>query len=528
MISKTSNALLLLFLATLSVGCSKNDGGNGAPNGDTSEMTSSDATSSTDGSTTQIDPVGDRGPGRVLDVPAARQTQDLNLRISTENSGDVVARGQGYQTEVFELDFEFESQDLWGETWRHKSSLFIPHELSDAGKNGAFVIVPAGTKNPVDKVSQPNVFRNNYAGIVAATMGIPAMVVANVPGAVDLKQAPDNWQGKGPAKCFASGLPSSRYTPCLLEILRQTNDAQADPFRHIAFAWMRSVTAVFEAAREANQKQWPDMAPAKFQPKNGLILADGELAVGARMAAAVDIRIDGVFGNADFAKMARLLDRMNKRWNRDFGWFEKPGKFRQWLGSSAGKAWKKTVDPAAWPQLLEGMSFVNARGTNDPRFPLDAAALIGDVFPNETRRVTAPSYAAGIGSLDHLQGWYGFIAHVHFQKPWSRLSIDATQMQSNVHVEASAAGGATVNGVVVNWLQQHRDTDDGDFRDTVWQGQMLTETRAGWAGDVAPIVTNHAVYVRAENSVEVPTVLDEPKTWEIKPRWSSGFVLFGD
>lgn len=522
-------AVVGAFVSVLVVGCS--DGG--STGGSEADVVGADGRAEAD-----IDRRGDsgkdadggeaKGPRRVLDVESAREYRDLEMEISQENSGDVVVRRPSFQTEVFELDFRFQSQQIWGSAWEHPSALYLPDEINPAAPEGAFVIVQSETKNPVPDVSEQARYRSNYAGAVAAAMGIPALVVANLPGTVNLREAPEEWSGVASERCYTAGLPAERYTPCLLEILRVTGDLEADPFRHVAYAWMRSVTAGIDAMRVSEQLEWPeDRAPLDWRPERALILADGARAVGARMAAVADSRIDGVFGNADFAKLSELFVAMERQWSADYGWFDDPGAYREWLADEKGREWKETVDPAEWRGLFGDTRFVHSRGTGDDRFPLGSGRLVAEAFPGDAPQVVAPGYGAGIGSAEHLWGWYGYVAHVYLNRPWGRVSADTEASGANIAVRASMEGEAEVEGAVVYWMQQHRERDDHDFRDAVWQTTEMSVDNGEWSADVAPIVENHALGVLVETRVDVPTVLEDPASWTIEPRWSSAVEIFG-
>lgn len=513
-----------LAVAILAIGCSGEEPSDDDPDAGRTDATAADAGTED----TVVDPVGDEGPGRVLDVPAAHETENLDIRLSVENSGEIPVNGFGLSSTVWELDVRFTSQTLWGETWRHDTSLFVPIEAHPEAADGALAIVQGAPDNAVAGVSKPSVFRNNYGAIVAASMGVPAMVVTGMPGPANPSSGPDAWTGNIPGRCRSGRLPTERYTPCLLQILRRTGDLEADPFRHVAFAWMRAVTAGAEAARRAGATDWPESSPPAFRVDRAVVFADGELAVGARMAAAVDPRIDGVYGNADFAKLDPLLTRIESRWSGDHGWFRNLGAFRRWLRSESGQSWKTAVDPAEWPDLLEGMSFVNARGTNDPRFPLGSGTLLAEVFPEDTRSVTAANYEDGIGSRDHLMGWYGFIAHTYLDHPWRSVAISTGSMGGNVRVDATLAGDGQTNGVAVDWPQQHRESDDLDYRDVVWQSSALEGSGDNWSGDVAPIADHYAVYAQGATPFEVELPKADAEPWTFVPRWSSSVVFFGE
>ncbi|MFB6350169.1 MAG: hypothetical protein ABEK29_00035, partial [Bradymonadaceae bacterium] len=211
----------------------------------------------------------------MLDVPAARDPAGLDVEISVENSGEVPVSGFGFSSKVWELDVRFTSQTLWGREWRHDTSVYVPVEAHPEATAGAMALVQGTPDNAVGGVSEQSVFRNNYGAMVAATMGVPAMVVTNLPGPTDPSGGPGGWQGEIPGRCRGGSLPAGRYTSCLLQILRRTGDLEADPFRHVAYAWMRAVTAGSRAAAKAGEVDWPDGSPPSFQVDRAVVIADG-------------------------------------------------------------------------------------------------------------------------------------------------------------------------------------------------------------------------------------------------------------
>ena len=128
------------------VGCPSGDGESGGGSVDAGDAGG-------DGIDGPIDPVGDRGPGKVLDVPAARDASTLALELSTTNSGEVSVGGPSFDKKVFEITFAFRSQKLWGNRWRHQASIYVPEKPNRKADDGAFVVVQPSTQNPVKDVS---------------------------------------------------------------------------------------------------------------------------------------------------------------------------------------------------------------------------------------------------------------------------------------------------------------------------------------------------------------------------------------
>src|SRR5690606_7072180 len=307
----------------------------------------------------------------------------------------------------------------------------------------SFVIVQHGTSNEVEKVSSPAEFRVNYAAMLTAIYGIPSLVVTNLPGPLDLNHAPATWKGKGHASCYGPGIPAERYTSCMMDILRKTDDATADPFRYVAFGWMRAVTAAAELSKRQSTYAWENEEPVAFDLSRAVILAEGERAVSARMAAAVDKRIDGVFGaSADFGALDKLIPQIKDLWHSDYGWFGDISAFEAWIKTDAGKKWQNTVDPVRWSEMIAKKSFVNAAGTNDPNFPLQAYEGMKSAFGADTNRYVASNYGTGFGTQVYLFNWMAFVAHVYLGYDWLTVNTVVTPDRGNMAIVTTTSGAA--------------------------------------------------------------------------------------
>ncbi|MBA2662161.1 MAG: hypothetical protein H0U74_07685 [Bradymonadaceae bacterium] len=465
------------------------------------------------------------GPGKVLDVEAARELSRLGLQIRTAESNLISVAS--VQSQVYKIDFTFRSQSVFGTAWTHDATMFVPLVLNPSLVAGAFIVVQHGTQNDVKDISQTGEFRINYAARITAIFGIPSVVVTNLPGPIDLNKGPQEWQGQGAAACFGQSVPALRYTPCLLEVLRNTDDASADPFRYLAFGWMRAVTAAVEVSRRAPEQSWNGDGPIDFRLSRAIILADGDRAVGARMAAAVDTRIDGVFGaGADFGALSQLLPKMKAAWSQNYGWFGDVDAFRLWLQTDAGKAWHDTVDPMRWPVMIADKSFVNALGTKDPNFPLSAYALMALAFGPDTNRFVVANYGAGIGTQDHLLNWMAFATHVYLGRNWLNAKVTATPSGGNIAIAATAIGSAEARGSAMSYVQQHT-RDDGDFRNAVWNTDFLaSDGPMSWSGNHAPITQNSAAFVDVYEEDEVLTILEDVGVVPVAGTWSSPILVF--
>jgi hypothetical protein len=463
------------------------------------------------------------GPAERVDVARARDVSNLQLDIAA-NGSDTLKVGN---STVYKIDYTFRGRGPADTEWTHRASLLLPTEINSAiTKPGAFALLPGSTRNPT-KVSQPKAFRKNYGAEITAQLGIPTVLVSGIPGSVNLRKGPSAWSGQAERRCYTSNLPEARYASCLLQILRKTDDLEADPFRYLADSWIRAVTAASEVGARADRIDWGGNPPPAVQMDRAVVMAEGASAVGARMAAAIDVRIDGVFGHGSFARFGELMNGLSERWSSDFGWFDDPGAFRDWLQTEPGRAWRAAVDPAEWSDMLEGKAFVLASATNDGRVPLGATDNIVDVFPSETRRLIAGGkegrYAEGIGSPTHLAGWRGFIAHVYFGAPWNSVRISTERQRGNVAVEADVRGEAETKSARVAWVKR-ASADDRDFRDTSWSESKLEPEKGVegiWSGQFAPIVTNYASYAQVYQTVTVPSILESKSEVSITSAWAS-------
>lgn len=486
-----------------------------------------------EGDTAPVVPGGPRttdGPGAVLDVDKAQDPLGLNLEIRIADSGLQPVSAVG--SEVYRIEFGFRSQTTWGSPWNHQATLYVPLKLNEAAVEGAFVILPPGTANEVSNVSTSEAYRNNYATRLTAVFGIPTLVVTGLPGTISLQQGPASWAGLGPSECYGASLAPRNYVPCLLTILSATGDLEADPFRLIAYAFMRTVTAAEQVARQASTTSWRNEGPIEFTLSRAIILADDERAVGARMAAAIDERIDGVFGAADFGALPTLVETIESAWQANYGWFRDPSTFAVFLGTEAGQAWRQSVDPTLWPHLIAEKHFVNAGATNHPLFPLSAVDEALGGYPLEANRLVVNDYGAGFGTQAHLSSWYALVTKAYLGRPWLRVSATATRSGSNFDIVARGEGASAAQTASLASIQQHQNGDDRDFRDAIWVTQGMTPGTGGdpqgqtWTGRVAPIVTHGAGFVTVGDAANVPTIFDDPAEVSVPGFWSSPILFF--
>ncbi len=523
--------MLLVCMMFWVVGCSDDsEGGNDKQNNASFEDVSdsdSEQDSGGDSDSGDTEPLEQptSGPGAVLSVADAHDLRAIGLQVRTADSRPILVGAVGEM--VYKIEFSFRSQTIFSSVWTHDATLFVPMKINPALEPGAFAIVQHGTSNEVDKVSSPAEFRVNYAAMMTAVYGIPTLVVTNLPGALDLNYAPASWKGQAHGSCYGPSIPSGRYTSCLLEILRKTDDPAADPFRYVAFGWMRAVTAASELAKRASTYAWEDEGPMAIELSRAVILAEGERAVSARMAAAVDKRIDGVFGtSADFGALNALILLMKDVWHENYGWFGDIDAFESWLKTDAGKAWQNTVDPVKWPEMIGSKSFVNAMGTSDPNFPLKAYDLMKSAFGADTNRYVAKNYGTGFGTQTYLTNWMAFVARVYLGFDWLTVDASAELDRGNVSIVATTQGSAEGVAATVSYVQQHRNYDDADFRDTVWNTDLLYEDGSKrWVGDLAPIVENVALVSEVVQEELVPSIVDGQPMVPIAGTWSSSTVV---
>ncbi len=521
-------AMLLFCAVNLNAACSDDSGGGANVNNSLSDDVN---TTDSGKDTGDVEDTGDGkleqpqgGPGAVLDVNAAHDLRALGLQVKTADSRIITVSAVG--ASVHKIEFSFRSQTIFNSVWTHEATLFVPIKPNPNLKPGAFVIVQHGTSNEVDKISSPSEFRVNYAAMLTAVYGIPSLVVTNLPGTLDLNSAPSTWKAKGHPSCYGPGIPAARYTSCMLDILRQTDDATADPFRYVAFGWMRAITAASELSKRASTYEWENEHPSKFELSRAVILAEGERAVAARMAAAVDKRIDGVFGaSADFGALDTLIPQIKDVWYKDYSWFGDITAFGAWIKTDAGKAWQKTVDPVRWPEMIAKKSFVNAAGTNEPNFPLQAYSSMKSAFGADTNRYVAKNYGAGFGTQTYLSNWMAFVAHVYLGYDWLTVDTTVTPDRGNMAIVTTTSGAVNGLEASVSYVQRHRQDDDLDFRDTSWETEKLTLDGPNWVGEFAPIVNNVAIVSEVVQEQMIPSILEDQPQVPIVSTWSSQTLL---
>jgi hypothetical protein len=463
------------------------------------------------------------GPWKVLDPIAAADPQGLFMMIDVERA-ETLSLGMSGR-EVSEIEFSFQSQSVDGEVWDHSAVLYLPDRPNPAAPEGAFALLQLGTQGSVEDVSEPGLYRLNYAANLTSLIGIPTVLVAGIPGPIAAGRRPA-WAGFAHPSCYGQTVPGLRYVSCMLDIMVGTSDPEADPFRYIAVAWMRALTASVEVARRIPGTNWVNEPPPSLTLSRAVILADAERAVGARMAAGADDRIDGVFaGGADFADIESLIATMDQHWATDFGWISDLGEMNDWLQTAPGVAWSETVDPAKWPDLINAKSFVHAIGSNDPAFPLRHDAAMRAAFPGDSNRVIVHDYESGIGSQFHLDAWWSFVGRVYLGRPWATVAAEVNEERGRVTVRSNLEPELFGANSYAWSPQQHRVNDDQDYRDVVWSPSELGSVVGAWEGEIVSIVDNRAVFVTINEQARIPTIVDEPSELPTTAHWASPVVF---
>ena len=93
-----------------------------------------------------------------------------------------------------------------------------------------------------------------------------------------------------------------------------------------------------------------------------------------------------------------------------------------------------------------------------------------------------------------------------FRSEGGNISVSA-------NVEASDDG--TLDGVVILFVSRHRDRDDLDFRDAVWQAVETMEKDGGFVGTFTPTSRNTAYVVSARDVSAVAPVTRSFVTSEV-------------
>ncbi len=444
------------------------------------------------------------GPNVHIDHDAVYDPRTVAIEVDVEGSGPV----QGGGGDAFLVNFSFKSQDYGGNSWRHQASLYLPLEPSDSG-------LLAVVDREEDFGSNPTISWTGTYGIATALQnGIPVLVVNDLPGIVDLTTAEISPYTDGvEGRCL--GAPQQRMdvmVRCMLQVVHNGAPLELDPFRAMAVAYMRAITAVQALPDVLHGTNFPEGEdPPGFDVTRAVVLAGEHRAVGAQIAAAADTRVEAIFvSTGAFGSLDAYFALQEEVW-ADGHTLGDPVAWQAFLRTPEGEAYKQAFDPAEWPaDLLAGKRVLRGWGTQMTFAPLRAFNLYRDSLPAETYDFVVRDAGDGIQTRTHAGLWLNiFIPFALGERPMTRVTSFFDDDRGNIAVTAQVSGDASLDGTVILYVLRHRDTDDQDFRDAVWEVAGMEPKNEDFVGSFAPIARNSAHVIFASDQLAVGDMISE-------------------
>jgi hypothetical protein len=188
-----------------------------------------------------------------------------------------------------------------------------------------------------------------------------------------------------------------------------------------------------------------------------------------------------------------------------------PVVWQAYLRTAEGEAYKAAFDPAQWPEeLLLGKRVLRGWGTQMTFAPLRAFNLYRDSLPAETYDFVVRDAGDGIQTQTHASLWFQiFVPFALGERPMTRVTSFFDDDRGNIAVTAQVSGEPSLDGTVLMYVLRHRDTDDQDFRDAVWEVSAMEPKNEDFVGSFAPIARNSAHVVFARDQLIQGDVVSE-------------------
>ncbi len=433
------------------------------------------------------------GPNELVDHAALRDPSTLQIVIDAQGSGIV----QSGQSAAYLLNFTFVSQTFLGTVWRHQASLYVPLEGAVSDTVG---IIQRGTENPVDRVSDNASFTSLFGILTAVNTGSPILILNDAPPPMDLNSAALAAHAAAmEPRC--KGGPVAQpdvLTRCLHQVVRASGDPSLDPFLHIAIAYVRAITAVqaLPAAIAAVAEDLGQEKPQDFEIRKAALFASSFRGAALPIAAAIDDRVAGIYqGGGAFGALEESFALQKRVWNEGFALGD-PEAWEGFFQSGPGQTYLDRLDPARWPAaLLADKVILHAWGTQQTFAPLRGLNLYRDKLPASARQFAIFDYADGLGTGNHLTLWQTFLMMARGQRELPSVQTSFTLQDGNITVSATVnAPSSEIGGVAILYVSRHREGDDLDFRDAVWD-QVGTEPKGGGFQGIFTPTSRNTAYV---------------------------------
>lgn len=433
-----------------------------------------------------VQPVG--GPNGLVSLNELLDASTLDLVVDANGSGLV----QSGDAEAFHVSFQFTSQTWLGTQWRHQASLYLP-------------TVTATGSDLLGIVHRDEVggFSQSFGVLTAALQGTPVLIIDGLPPQMDLNAAaPAPWLAQIEGRCKGGPLAQVEvWTRCLFQAVHASDDPSLDPFFHIALTYNRGISAVQNLlpAIQAARLDRADPPPPTFSVGRAALMGAGQRGSALPIAAAIDPRVVAIFpSGAPFGALPEYFALQKRVWASEHPLGD-PAAWERFLASEAGADYQEKLDLAQWPaELLADKLILQGWGTQTTYAPLEAHNLYRDALPSRTYDLALFDYGDGLASELHLPMWNVFLQAADARRLLPTVEVSVQDERGNVAVTARLdARQNTISEVALLYVSRHRDRDDDDFRDALWDAAPMEVKDDGSYNGVFTPLGKHAAVVIA-------------------------------
>ncbi len=361
------------------------------------------------------DPLGELFPAaQIADEPSLnlKRLSDAILDETTD-SGASIRR----------IEFEFDSFEWAGQTWRNRAALCIPAESPEPYRDAALIYASGGDKQIVP----------------IAQMGIACVGLIDAPG--------KRYGIANPGALMSYG--SEQYM--------KTGDPRWLGYPWLARIFMRAITAA---------RSMPEFGDRRF-----VVTGGSKWGAGAWIAAGADDRIVGaVPASWNIGNVEKALDLKARRlgMNHKAGGAEAKGPGFQTTAEQIetysnprGQRGLAYVDPFRFRDRLAGKAILYMAGTNDPLFSVDADTVFLPEMHADVRVLLVPNAGHGEKGIDPRPMW---LAHVFAGRDVPRIETRHEANQGQLIVEAQVESRTAIESVTLWSAADSTRT----FLDAVW------------------------------------------------------------
>jgi hypothetical protein len=471
------------------------------------------------------------GPAGLLDEPAfVSRPPDLGIDRSSVSATTVEYEGRTFHVIRFDVTT---FTDRFNRDWVSSVTIVAPQPEELAAADAAAFLAQLGTSNPQSPGeddptwgSAPPAwfagtdtemnFSRSYSSIVYS-YGVPLVIGMPVPSAIELDteivaaiqaEAAMNDDPCDDSLCGGELTDEGVISDCLRRAVTALGDLTQDPYLHYAVAEMRIV----DAAQDVLNGVYAGLGSGVAVDWARLwTIGSSKRGNAQRLAAAIDDRIDGVVVSAaNISNFEVFFNAQLSLWEGAYS-FDAPTAVDE-LGTAFGRSYLEAYDSFLWdPEVLDGVAYVMAVGTNDPAYPIMSSLFYMESLPAERRFVMVPNYGHGMGAVDHLAALRALVdlrlngaAWPTVEAQWDWLTNRVTATVGGPAPDAVDLWCTTSNGenpAVIDTLPDcsrvPMTPEDGtDLRHAIWTRQPMTGAGGGvFEIDVPPSALSYPACV---------------------------------